>query len=418
MENKFWIYILTIAITFTSKCDKNPVKKNENMTSPVASFFVKPDSGTVDTVFTFDASNSSDTEDPDSSLKFRWDWEGDGEWDTDYLTQDTISHQYSQSGDYLVRLEVMDSGGLLDTASNSLVISEKKDSIVVCFLDQIDDAGTIVGSENDYLFLTKNNQLIINDISSSYIPSQLATIDFQSSVKAAVVFDDKLLVGTNSNGLTLFNISDIQNPTIIDGVPDLSVKSIKIANDKIGVCCSSSIRFYDFQFNYLGGYSISGVYFKDFVVNDNYLYTGELWEGVGNYLCEYDISDIGNINGCVYSQICDGITKLAICNNNLLVHDDAKVRLYNIDEPTNIVEKDYASLGWTSCMTVKDDTLFLFMNDTGGIGIYTISDSSTFTLKRRYNYAVYGVAAAVCNNCVYVNSYGSNDLFIFNYHKY
>ena len=58
-------------------------------TAPTAAFSVSPGSGTTSTVFTFDASSSSDTEDPTSALSFRWDWENNGIYDTPWSTSAT-----------------------------------------------------------------------------------------------------------------------------------------------------------------------------------------------------------------------------------------------------------------------------------------------------------------------------------------
>jgi hypothetical protein len=95
---------------------------NQTNTAPSASFTINPSSGTTDTLFQFNASTSSDLQDPPSLLQVRWDWEGDGIWDTEYSTTKTVTHQYSVDGNYNPKLEVKDSGGLIDTESKSLVV--------------------------------------------------------------------------------------------------------------------------------------------------------------------------------------------------------------------------------------------------------------------------------------------------------
>ncbi|MBN1187649.1 MAG: hypothetical protein JXB49_35570 [Bacteroidales bacterium] len=92
-------------------------------TAPKASFTVSPSSGTTDTKFSFDASNSSDSEDPTSALQVRWDWENDGIWDTDYTTAKTESHQFLVDGAFTVKLEVKDTGGLTGFATKSIQVS-------------------------------------------------------------------------------------------------------------------------------------------------------------------------------------------------------------------------------------------------------------------------------------------------------
>jgi len=93
-------------------------------TSPFASFAVTPSSGVITTIFNMDASSTSDLDDPTTSLEVRWDWEDDGVWDTSWSTTKTAQHQYANSGTFTIRLGVRDSGGLTDTATNSVVVLE------------------------------------------------------------------------------------------------------------------------------------------------------------------------------------------------------------------------------------------------------------------------------------------------------
>ena len=80
-----------------------------NSKPPVPHFNVKPDSGIAgETVFFFDASNSSHN----SDLLLRWDWEDDGAFDTDWSDSKQEMHRFRFGGGRkTVRLEVKDSGG-------------------------------------------------------------------------------------------------------------------------------------------------------------------------------------------------------------------------------------------------------------------------------------------------------------------
>jgi uncharacterized protein (TIGR02145 family) len=80
-------------------------------TSPVACFTITPGSGTIETVFNFDASGCTDKEDPSSVLKVWWDWDGDNNWDTELSTKKTTSHQFSSSGYKIIRMQVVDTEG-------------------------------------------------------------------------------------------------------------------------------------------------------------------------------------------------------------------------------------------------------------------------------------------------------------------
>lgn len=89
-------------------------------TPPTASFTVNPNSGNIQTVFSVDASNSTDNEQLASELEVRWDWTADGSWDTDYSTSKTATHQYPAAGDFTIRLEVKDKEGATGTSSQNV----------------------------------------------------------------------------------------------------------------------------------------------------------------------------------------------------------------------------------------------------------------------------------------------------------
>ncbi len=92
-------------------------------TAPVASFSVDPVTADAGVEFSFDASGSSDAEDTVEDLQVRWDWDGDGNWDTGYSTDKTATHVYSIPDTYTVKMEVMDTGGLTDIATETVVVT-------------------------------------------------------------------------------------------------------------------------------------------------------------------------------------------------------------------------------------------------------------------------------------------------------
>ncbi len=102
-------------------------------TAPTASFSVNPATGTVNTVFNFDASGSSDNEDATDVLQVRWDWNNDGTYDTNYNTAKTATHQYTLEGSYTIKLEVKDSEGWLH--SNTKIVTVQQPSTVITFSD-------------------------------------------------------------------------------------------------------------------------------------------------------------------------------------------------------------------------------------------------------------------------------------------
>jgi PKD repeat protein len=93
-------------------------------TEPHAEFTVTPSFGDTSTLFVLDATGSSDLEDDASVLEYRWDWEGDGVWDTDWSLDEDATHQYLAADTYTVMLEVRDTGGLVGSASEDVVVSD------------------------------------------------------------------------------------------------------------------------------------------------------------------------------------------------------------------------------------------------------------------------------------------------------
>lgn len=90
-------------------------------TTPVVSFTVSPDpnvSQPPGTVYTFDASNTTDVEDYVSSLDFCWDWEDNGSCDsTDMMT----THSYAAGGYHTVRLKVTDTDSLVGQLTQDIL---------------------------------------------------------------------------------------------------------------------------------------------------------------------------------------------------------------------------------------------------------------------------------------------------------
>jgi len=114
--------ILTCSL-FLVSCsgDEDPAGPGSN-TPPKASFAVNPSTeGDEATAFYFDASGCRDAEDAISDLRVRWDWNNDKVWDTGFMTAKTMIH-YFPEGLSMVRLMVMDKGGLTDYATTQLNI--------------------------------------------------------------------------------------------------------------------------------------------------------------------------------------------------------------------------------------------------------------------------------------------------------
>jgi hypothetical protein len=94
-------------------------------TVPRASFTVSPVQGGSSTNFQVDASSCSDPQDASSVLQVRWDWTNDGTYDTPWTTAKTATHSYPVSGTYVIGLEVMNSIGLTNTTSRTVVVADE-----------------------------------------------------------------------------------------------------------------------------------------------------------------------------------------------------------------------------------------------------------------------------------------------------
>src|SRR5262249_54835234 len=69
-----------------------------------------------------DASGSTDAEDASSALTYEWDFDGDGQFDDATGSQPTFS-ALDGPGVHMVTLRVTDSGGLTDTATPTVTIT-------------------------------------------------------------------------------------------------------------------------------------------------------------------------------------------------------------------------------------------------------------------------------------------------------
>ncbi|MCK5821089.1 MAG: hypothetical protein KAH17_04355 [Bacteroidales bacterium] len=92
-------------------------------TPPTAYFTADPKSGTINTKFIFDASGSTDLEDVSDALEVRWDWNNDNIFDTEFTTDKTIFKQFSETGTFIIKVQVRDSGGLTNTKADLIYVN-------------------------------------------------------------------------------------------------------------------------------------------------------------------------------------------------------------------------------------------------------------------------------------------------------
>ena len=79
-----------------------------------------PYKGKINNPITFDGSQSTDDV---AVVAYRWDWENDGAYDTNWSTSPFATHTYTQTGVYIVRLQVKDGGNLTHSATSIATIN-------------------------------------------------------------------------------------------------------------------------------------------------------------------------------------------------------------------------------------------------------------------------------------------------------
>ena len=147
------------AITILTKSVE--VSSNEN---PVASFTVTPQSGTINTEFAVDASNSSDDFTSKENLQIRWQWEDNAGF-SNWTTNKTASHTYSSASNKTITLEVKDETGLSGFTTQNVSIldseiepnNEKSEAQIINLNSTI--TGSIVSGDNSdfYTFTSSEN---------------------------------------------------------------------------------------------------------------------------------------------------------------------------------------------------------------------------------------------------------------------
>jgi len=95
--------------------------KNE---PPVALFKTSSMGGNTHSIIRFDSWGTRDFETTTSNLLFRWDFNADGIFDTEFAKGPEVYHRFEEAGQFNVMMEVKDDGGLTDTYSQLIYISE------------------------------------------------------------------------------------------------------------------------------------------------------------------------------------------------------------------------------------------------------------------------------------------------------
>jgi hypothetical protein len=110
---------ICISLLLLSSCAKN---KNSENAMPTAIIAVDTTRGDTSTLFHFDASGSSDKEDPTSALMVAWNFGENSAGYSPFSTTKTATHTFAQKNSYTVKLIVKDTQGLSDTTTQIIEI--------------------------------------------------------------------------------------------------------------------------------------------------------------------------------------------------------------------------------------------------------------------------------------------------------
>lgn len=107
---------LLIFVSFSCKKDIN---------KPVAVFSVDPESGDVNTLFSFNASASYQGEGLGVTIReYFWDFNSDGVWDTICIDNSVVYHRFSTPGNKTVSMMIRNSQGYNSTAIRTFIVTE------------------------------------------------------------------------------------------------------------------------------------------------------------------------------------------------------------------------------------------------------------------------------------------------------
>ncbi len=101
-----------------------------------ASFSVTPGKGDTNTAFVFQAEITSTLSIPVTDYEVRFDFDGDNDWDTNFLTQHTAYHSFSEVGFYTPKIEVRDPFGNIITIleldpDNEELLGEDRENMIL-----------------------------------------------------------------------------------------------------------------------------------------------------------------------------------------------------------------------------------------------------------------------------------------------
>lgn len=202
---------------------------------PQAYFTASPATGNVTTVFEVNASQSFDLEDPPHDIQVRWDWEDDGIWDTAWSTQRTAQHQYAEPGNYTIRLEVRDTGGLADNTTTLVVVETLPNRAPICLITTrtatVSGVHVITGTANDLDGTVETVELMIDD--DVWIEVNGTTIWTHEWDTTTIANGEHIIYARAYDGTNYSDVDSlvliVDNPRPPESSPDTSLSLVLIA---------------------------------------------------------------------------------------------------------------------------------------------------------------------------------------------
>ena len=112
--------MLILVILLLFGCEKPGLHPNEDNLPPTARLTISPFIADSTTPFALSASRSTDQEDINLLMVYRWDLNGDSIWDTEYSSYPKRVERFRTPGWHFIAVEVKDRYGLVDIAWDSL----------------------------------------------------------------------------------------------------------------------------------------------------------------------------------------------------------------------------------------------------------------------------------------------------------
>ncbi len=120
------LYSITLQVKNSTGAFADSIRQlivsDANNQPPIASFTVDPPRGDTTTIFTFNATSTTDPDNQIGDLFFRWDWDSDGIFDADSGNNPIATHKFDSPGALWVSLQVWDSSFNISSTGNSIVV--------------------------------------------------------------------------------------------------------------------------------------------------------------------------------------------------------------------------------------------------------------------------------------------------------